>query len=134
MVLLSDLFFLVHTTIWWHQVTGVPRGTFSSMPRRTSLSSPLFTSSCQWIGIGVWEGFGVAVGSMWRARGGPDIIDKVWCSQMLNVLDEYVSSRYFSNFSRFSSVAGYGSVVGRCGGGALSGQWHGLAVVGSFSG
>ena len=60
----------------------------------------------------------MAVGSMWRARGGPDIIGKVWCSQMLNVLAEYVSSRYFSNFSRFSSVAGYGSVVGRCGGGA----------------
>ena len=98
---------LVHITIRWHQVTGVPRGTFSSTPRRTSLSSPLFTSSCQWIGIRirVWQGFGVAVGSMLRARGGPDIIGKVWCSHILKALVEYVSCRYFSNFSRFSSVA-----------------------------
>ena len=75
MVLLSDPFFLVHTTILWHQVTGVPRGTFSRTPRRTSRSSPFFTSSCQCTGteIGVWQGLGMAVGSMLRARGGPDV-------------------------------------------------------------
>ena len=37
----------VHITMRWHQVTGVPRGTSSSMPSLTSLSRPAFTSSCQ---------------------------------------------------------------------------------------
>ncbi len=40
----------------------------------------------------------------------------------------------FAPSACLSSVAGCGSVVGRCGGGALSGQWHGLVLAGLSSG
>jgi hypothetical protein len=62
-VLLRDL---VRMTILWHQVT----------------------SSCHLMGIGirVWHGFGVAVGSMFMVRGGPDIMGRVWCSHTLKQL------------------------------------------------
>ncbi len=63
----------VHTTIWLHQVTGVPRGTFRGGRLCPVPLLPVDRYRDQ--------GFGVAVGSMWRARGGPDIIGKVWCSQ-----------------------------------------------------
>ena len=73
MVRLRDPFFLVHITILWHQVSGVPKGTCSSTPRRTTLSRPALTSSCQLIGmlIGVWQGLGTAVGSILSESGGP---------------------------------------------------------------
>ena len=45
---------------------------------------------------------------------------------MLNADAAYSSNRYFSIFPLFSSVAGNGSSVGAVGGGALSGQLHGL--------
>ncbi len=71
-VFLSDPFFLVQMTMRWHQVSGVPRGTCSMTPSLTSRSRPAFTSSCQWMGMamGVWQGLGMAVGSMLRLRGG----------------------------------------------------------------
>ncbi len=53
--------------------------------RLTSLSSPLFTSSCQWIGIGigVWQGFGVAVGER-DVGGGVDSRGLASCLSCLN--------------------------------------------------
>ena len=114
MVLLRDLFFLVHITIRWHQVSGVSRGTFSNTPRRTSLSRPALTSSCQWMGMamGVWHGLGVADGSILdgsilRRKGGPDIMGRGWCSHMLNALAAYNSRRYCSSFPLLASVAGW---------------------------
>ncbi len=56
--------FLGQITIWWHQVTGVPIGTGSITPNRTSWSSPAFTSSfqCKGTGIGVWWATGSPLG------------------------------------------------------------------------
>ncbi len=45
--------FLGQITIRWHQVTGVPIGTGSITPNRTSWSSPAFISSCQCKGTGI---------------------------------------------------------------------------------
>ena len=118
----------MHITILWHQVTGVPKGTFSNTPRATSLSRPRLTSSCQCTGtgIGLWQGLGVALGSIERAKGGLVIIGRVWCSHVLNELEEYKLSRYSSILCLFASVAGNGSDVGLAGGWDLVGQEHDL--------
>ena len=67
---------------------GVPKGTFSSTHNATSQSSPFLTSSCQCIGtgMGLWQGLGVAVGSIDSVRGGPDIMGSGWCSHVLKAL------------------------------------------------
>ena len=118
----------MHITILWHQVTGVPKGTFSNTPRATSLSRPRLTSSCQCTGTGngLWQGLGFALGSIERAKGGPVIIGRVWCSHVLNELEEYKLSRYSSILCLFASVAGNGSDVGLAGGWDLVGQEHDL--------
>ena len=42
--------------------------------------------------MGVWYGLGTALGSMLNESGGPAIIGRGWCSQVLNELDAYVCS------------------------------------------
>ena len=58
-------------------------------PNLTSLSSPAFTSSGQWsgTGMGVWFAVGVAEGSIVKRMGGSSMRGRVWCSQVLNVLE-----------------------------------------------
>ena len=48
------------------------------LPRRTSRSNPVLTSSCQWMGtvMGVWHGLGTAFGSMLNESGGPAIMGR----------------------------------------------------------
>ena len=41
----------------------------------------------------MWKDLGVAVGSMLSDSGGPDIRGSGWCSQTLNALAEYRSSK-----------------------------------------
>ena len=72
--------------------------------------------------IGVWQGLGVADGSMFRLSGGPDIIGRGWFSQTLKLLAAYRSRRCCSSAPRLASVAGNGRLVGRGGGGALVGH------------
>ena len=69
---------------------------------------------------------GFALGSIKRAKGGPVIIGRVWCSHVLNELEEYKLSRYSSILCLFASVAGNGSDVGLAGGWDLVGQEHDL--------
>ena len=71
--------------------------------------------------IGVWQGLGVADGSMFRLSGGLDIIGRCWCSHTLKVLAAYRSRRCCSSAPRLASVAGNGRLVDREGGGAWSG-------------
>ena len=75
--------------------------------------------------MGVWYGLGTALGSMLNESGGPAIIGRGWCSQVLNELDAYVCSRCCSRRALFSGVAGYGRPVGRGGGADLVGQEQG---------
>ena len=76
----------------------------------------------------MWHGFGVAVGSMIRVRGRPDIMGRVWCSHTLKQLAAQSSLRWSSNLPLFASVAGNGRVVGRGGGWALVGHEQVLGV------
>ena len=76
------------------------------------------------MGIGLCVTYGVASGSTIKCMGGPVIIGSGWCSHVLNVLALYLSSRYFSSFSRLLAVGGYGSEVGLGGGVALFGHWQ----------
>ena len=71
------------------QVTGVPKDTGSMTPGSVSLSCPTLTFSCQWIAtcMGVWWATGVAYLSILMRIEGPDIMGKVWCTQMLKTLD-----------------------------------------------
>ena len=77
--------FLAQITIWWHQVTGSPIGTCSSIPSQTSLSSPAFKSSCQWMGSGTgeWYAESSVFGSIINLIGGPSIMGSCWCSHVL---------------------------------------------------
>ena len=71
-----------------HSVAPSVRGPQGDLLEDSQADVPVLTSSCQWmdIGIGVWPSFGVAVGSMFRVRGGRDIIGRVWCSHTLKQL------------------------------------------------
>ena len=81
--------FLAQITIWWHQVTGSPIGTCSSIPSQTSLSIPAFTSSCQWMGTGTgeWYAESSVFGSIINLIGGPSIMGSGWCSHVLRMLE-----------------------------------------------
>jgi hypothetical protein len=46
------IFFLAHTTLQWHHLTGSPMGTGSMKPNRTSWSNPALTSSRQYRELG----------------------------------------------------------------------------------
>ena len=111
-------------------VRVVPRGTCSKTPRRTSLSKPALTPSCQWmgIGIGVWHGFSVAIGSMFRVRGGPDIMGRVWCSHTLTTCSVERPERWSFNLLLWLETGGLW-VVGAVGlWWGMSRSW-GLTVV-----
>ena len=72
------------------QVVGVPAGTFSMTPSRTSLSKPSFTASFQWRGTcdGVRMATGLAVGSTYNRNGSlPVIIGNGWWEQVLKALE-----------------------------------------------
>ncbi len=43
------------------------------------------------------QGLGVALGSTFRDKGGPAIMGRGWCSQTLNALAEYRSSKWLSS-------------------------------------
>ena len=70
-----------------------------------------------WYRIGEWKAVGSASSSIISLTGGPDISGNGWCSQVLKVLLLWGSRMYFSNFSRFSFMAGKGNLVGSGGGG-----------------
>ena len=46
-------FFFAQMTMRWHHVTDSPTGTGSITPSKTSWSSPVLTSSCQWSGTSI---------------------------------------------------------------------------------
>ena len=110
-------FFFRVVTIRWHQVTGSPIGAASKTPSLTSLSIHAFISRCQCrgTGMGSWTAIGLASGSTWRSNGGPSIRGSVWHSQVLKVLDRYLSSIQFWRAARLASVAGNGKAVGNGG-------------------
>ena len=117
-------FFFRAVTIRWHRVTGSPTGTASRTPSLTSLSIDSFTSCCQCrgTGMGLWTAIGLASGSTWSSNGGPSIRGSVWHSQVLKVLDRYLSSIQFWRAVRLASVAGNGRAVGNGGGLVRMGQ------------
>ena len=104
-------------TIRWHQVTGSPTGTASRTPSLTSLSIDSFTSCCQCRGtaMGLSTAISLASGSTWSSNGGPSIRGSVWHSQVLKVLDRYLSIIQFWGAVRLASVAGIGRAVGNGG-------------------
>ena len=74
--------------------------------------------------MGVWTADGVICGSTSILRGGPDMLLSFWLVQVLKVLELYLLSIQVFSFSTFSSVGGYGSSVGFCGGFSRFGQLH----------
>ena len=112
-------FGLVTTCILACHVVGVPIGTFSITPRRSSSSSCCFTFSRRWTGTGraPQSGLGSASGSMWILKGLHDIIGSRWWPHLLNVEDLYLSSKYAFILGTFSSTGSNGSRSGNGGGG-----------------
>ena len=110
-------FFSRDVTIRWHQVTGSSTGTVSRTPSLTSLSIDSFTSFCQCRGTGMvlWTAIGLASGSTWSSNGGPSIKGSVWHSQVLKVLDRYLTSIQFWRAVWLASVAWNGRAVGNGG-------------------
>ena len=118
-------------TIRLSHSTGWLTGTFSNTPRRTSLSSPAFTSAAQWCGTGVGEvtATGVACGSTNNLRGGASVISgRGCCSQQLKAELLYLSSMYFFSIGRFSSVGSHGRTGSSVGGRDRFGHWQGLSL------
>ena len=87
--------FRVFTTRW-HHVTGSPYGTRSMTPRVSSRRRSSYTHCCQCRGMlaGVWQAFGVAVGSSCISIGGPSIHGNARCGHVLNVDEEYLASNH----------------------------------------
>ena len=78
----------------WHKlpsgdtkVTGSSIGTCSSIPSQTSLPSPAFTSSFQWMGTGTgeWCAESSVFGSIINVIGGPSIMGSSWCAHILKM-------------------------------------------------
>ena len=115
-------FFFRAVTIRWNQVTGSPTGTASRTPSLTSLSIDCFTSCCQrnWNGFVECDQFGFGV--TWSSNGGPSIRGSFWHSQVLKVMDRYLSSIQFWRAVRLAFVAGNGRAVGNGGGLVRMGQ------------
>ena len=70
----------------------------------------------------LWTVIGSASGLTWSPNGGPSIRGNVWHSQVLKVLDRYLSSVQFWRAARLASVAGNGKAVGI--GGCLVRIWQ----------
>ena len=104
-------------TIRWHQENGSPTGTASRTPTLTFVSIDAFTSCCQCrgTGVGLWTAIGLAAGSTWSSNSVPSIRESVWHSQVLKVLDRYLSSIQLWRAVCLASVAGNGKAVGNCG-------------------
>ena len=72
--------------------------------------------------MGLWTAIGLASGSTWSSNGGPSIRGSVWHSQVLKVLDRYLSCIKFWRVARLASVAGNGKAFGNGGGLVRLGQ------------
>ena len=92
-VLLGDPSFFGATTIFGHQVVGVPTCTGSIIPRATSLSSSAFTLFFQWWGTGIGEFTAPGINSV--SNGLPSIVCSGWCGHVLNALDLNYSSNHW---------------------------------------
>ena len=66
--------------------------------------------------MGVWTAIGLASGSTSSSNGGTFIRGSFWYSQVLKVLDRYLSSIQFWRAAGLASVAGNGKAVGNGGG------------------
>ena len=113
-------------TILAHHLQGVPGGTGSMIPRRTSRSSPALTSFSQCTGtwIGVWTACGSADSLNVTLTGGLSICWSGWYVHVLNALEANWANIHSLSFGTFSLEGVMGIFSGRAGVGVFSGQVH----------
>ena len=113
-VRLGSPFFLAVTTIRAHHSVDVPCGTFSIMPKRTSLSRSSLTRSFQWwgTGIGVWTAYGLQSFLNSTFIGSPVICGRGWWAHWLNADDSKVFSNQSFSFGMLLSIGSNGIAVG----------------------
>ena len=84
------LFFFRAVNIRWHLVTVSPTGTAC----RTSSLTPLYNNGqqCRETEMGLWTAICLDFRLTWSSEGRPFIKRNVWNSQMVEVLDRYLST------------------------------------------